>query len=625
MNPITFIHFFNDCRLDSNVISNIKNTMQKESSHKIDFLTLKSSILFQRKSKCTDNHIKISRDEVSGLAIINNSRVDNRKCLIDRLKEKKDITDDELILKLYLKYGEESFKLIEGSFAFIIFNDSNGKIIAARDFFGQNSLYYFINDNFFIISSRISPLLQSGLIKKKSLNSKKILEFLFQEFQKDEQTIYKEVFKLKGGYFLTIENKNLSQNEYFNFNKKPIFFSNKKEAIEALKEIFTKIITEQSSHFNGSISSTLSGGLDSSSIASVLSSIDEERHQLHTISSHFVGLTEKEANLTNESSFINDVLNKIDSNNTRLLLCYDKHGPIHDVKRNWITSEIPCGIINGYMHAQLYQQVRKINNEVIFDGLFGDEVISHGTNKLYEDILQFNLPNYFREVWFLKKNKMLGSMKNKILHDIFKPIYNYLVNLKKTKKKPGLYFSLNNFSQIIKANENTLKFLNTYKNSRMQKFNSDYEEQIKLYESGIIEHSIEQLNQLAIINNINLAFPFLDKRIVETCLRIPVKYKIEKGFTRIHFKEALKDFLPQSIYKRQSKANISPFARNQLNNCYGKYLEDITKNKELQKIINMSELRKLYEKGISAYFLYVLFFNLISLHLWINNNNMTIE
>jgi len=39
----------------------------------------------------------------------------------------------------------------------------------------------------------------------------------------------------------------------------------------------------------------------------------------------------------------------------------------------------------------------------------------------------------------------------------------------------------------------------------------------------------------------------------------------------------------------------------------------------------MSELRKLYEKGISAYFLYVLFFNLISLHLWINNNNMTIE
>ena len=71
-----------------------------------------------------------------------------------------------------------------------------------------------------------------------------------------------------------------------------------------------------------------------------------------------------------------------------------------------------------------------------------------------------------------------------------------------------MYFSLNDFSNVIKINENTSDFIKIYKNTRLHQFRSDHEEQIKLYNSGIIEHSIEQLNQLAKNNDINLAFPF---------------------------------------------------------------------------------------------------------------------
>ena len=38
----------------------------------------------------------------------------------------------------------------------------------------------------------------------------------------------------------------------------------------------------------------------------------------------------------------------------------------------------PYGIINGYVHESIYQECRKKNIKYLFDGLFGDEIVSHG-------------------------------------------------------------------------------------------------------------------------------------------------------------------------------------------------------------------------------------------------------
>ena len=393
--------------------------MQTDPNQEICSLNIKSSVLLQVNSKQLSDNKNTLIDEESGFVILNNSRIDNRKSLIKQLNLKDNITDVHLILNLYLKYKEESFKLIEGPFAFIIFDNLNRNVTAAKDFFGQSSLYYFINEDFFIASSNISPLLQCNEIKGKSLNSKKILEFIFQEFERDDKTIYQDISKLKGGHFLKIKDNRIFQKEYFNFNKNINFFHNKKVANKELKDTFIKVIKEQASLYDGLISSTLSGGLDSSSIASVLSSINKEKTKLHTISSFFNGLSDKDFDLTNESQYINDALNYINTKNTKLMLFHDKHGPLYDVKNNWINSDLPCGIINGYMHTKIYEQVKKAKSEILFDGLFGDEVISHGTNKLYEDIIKCNLVNYFREIFYLKKEEqMIGSVKNKILQDL---------------------------------------------------------------------------------------------------------------------------------------------------------------------------------------------------------------
>ena len=44
---------------------------------------------------------------------------------------------------------------------------------------------------------------------------------------------------------------------------------------------------------------------------------------------------------------------------------------------------------------------------------------------------------------------------------------------------------------------------------------------------------------------------------MQFCLDVPIEFKFKDGISRHYFKEAIKDYVPKSIYSRNSKADIS--------------------------------------------------------------------
>ena len=88
-----------------------------------------------------------------------------------------------------------------------------------------------------------------------------------------------------------------------------------------------------------------------------------------------------------------------------------------------------------------------------------------------------------------------------------------------------------------------------YKKTRMYHFKSDRDEQFKLFNSGLIEFALEQLYEISKQRNIETIYPFLDKRILKSALNVPVSLKLRNGVTRYYFKEAIKDLLPDELYK----------------------------------------------------------------------------
>ena len=55
-------------------------------------------------------------------------------------------SDTEVILRLYEKYGVESFRLLDGMYSFSIYDGRLDKLFVARDYFGEKPLYYLYDE-----------------------------------------------------------------------------------------------------------------------------------------------------------------------------------------------------------------------------------------------------------------------------------------------------------------------------------------------------------------------------------------------------------------------------------------------------------------------------------------------
>ena len=67
-------------------------------------------------------------------------------------------SDTEVILKLYQEFGVDSFRMLDGMFAFSIYDSITNKIYCVRDFFGEKPLYYFSNNKSIAWSSELKSL-----------------------------------------------------------------------------------------------------------------------------------------------------------------------------------------------------------------------------------------------------------------------------------------------------------------------------------------------------------------------------------------------------------------------------------------------------------------------------------
>ena len=96
----------------------------------------------------------------------------------------------------------------------------------------------------------------------------------------------------------------------------------------------------------------------------------------------------------------------------------------------------PYGIINGYVHESIYDECRRKNIKYLFDGLFGDEIVSHGIYRLNELVKRGNLLIFLYELIMLRLNGVIHSLRGQIKNYFIQPIKNVF-------KKP---FSLTRFN-----------------------------------------------------------------------------------------------------------------------------------------------------------------------------------
>jgi len=188
-------------------------------------------------------------------------------------------TDTEVVLAAYQEWGEDCLHRFNGMFAFVIYDTQAKKVFGARDRFGIKPFYYYHDHNTFIFASEI-PVILSASNKKLGANDQVIFDYLaFNRTDQTQDTFFKNIYKLQHGHAFEIQNSEFRIKKWYDLKQ---HIGNSFNNPSEYKDIFSDAVKLRL-RSDVPVGVCLSGGLDSSSIVSVLLN-DFDKKDLNTFS-----------------------------------------------------------------------------------------------------------------------------------------------------------------------------------------------------------------------------------------------------------------------------------------------------------------------------------------------------
>lgn len=211
------------------------------------------------------------------------ARIDDRVNLVNKLGMKKEINldktpDSELILYAYRKWGEDCLEHLLGDFAFVIWDNRNKKVFCARDRFGMKQLYFSKVHNSLILSNSLNTINQHPSISRK-LNDKSIAGFLLygdHTWLDKSLTVFEDVTSLLPAHKLIFQNGKIKTQKYWDISSNLPLIKYQKESdyLDHFREIFKTAVEDRIR--TPSIAISMSGGMDSTSIAATIRELEKE-------------------------------------------------------------------------------------------------------------------------------------------------------------------------------------------------------------------------------------------------------------------------------------------------------------------------------------------------------------
>lgn len=432
-------------------------------------------------------------------------------------------SDTEVLLKLYDLKGLDMLLDLNGMFAFVIYDSKKKTLFGAVDSFSIKPLYYLNSNNKFSFSSEIKPLLELDNDNKKlSLNS--INSFFQLQYIPFEDTIYEDIKKLKNNHYFLFD---LTKNDLkiFNYQRKKniLKFENYSEIVSHGKETIKKSIKNWSLS-DVPIACSLSGGLDSSLIASIFASNSNKKIKTLTVG------YEGEDKLHDERYYANIMSKYINSEHIEIVINpNDILADLHKIFQN--LSEPYAGSLASW---HVYNNLK--NEKVIFTGTGGDEIFGNygkWKNYLLSDFFLKNSLDFFTSQKLTDLNFFYGFFYKKIFYE--KEI-NKLMHHKSNLNLNNLIHSLIKFnSQGIKKNVQEIDF-----NLQLP------------YEFLYVT------DRLSMMNSIETRTPFLDNSMVDFINSVPSKHMSKIYNSKKLLKDIAFGQVPKEIIERPKMGFVLP-------------------------------------------------------------------
>lgn len=461
----------------------------------------------------------ISRDE--RYIITYNGEVYNfkkiKEDLINKGYEFNSNTDTEVILNAFIEWGIDSFKKLDGMFAFVIYDKKKEELYGIRDRYGIKPFYYITNSDGFFFSSEMKAFTYSNILKKREINFEVLDLYLTLRYVPGNKTMLKGVNKLMPGHFLKYSKNSFENKKYASSNLEE---KNGSNLVSKFDKKFSNAISKQMVS-DVEVGAFLSGGLDSSYIVSKASKIS--KGQLKTFSAGF--------KRDSELPFAQKVSDKFNTTHKDFTLTSFHLDELKKII--WYLDE-PIGdaaVIPTYKLSSMASKDVK----VVLSGEGADEFL--GGYKKYKTLL------------FLNKFRWIG-----------KYLYFFIPENKIQFQRLKLFMKAKNFN--LAYFESTGVFSSTEKKNllkRKLKNNSlnIFKENVNLNDmlmfdinNWLVDDLFLKNDKMTMAHSLESRVPFLDNDFIDFVSSLPLKLKIKGNEEKIILRRNLEKVLPE-ISKRE--------------------------------------------------------------------------
>jgi len=500
-------------------------------------------------------------NEDDSVWIVYNGEIYNHRELRPMLEERGHIyrssSDTETIIHLYEEFGPSGVERLRGMFAYAIWDGRRRRLVIARDRLGIKPLYYVMRDDGALyFASEIKALVEAGAILPE-LNYHALADYAANRYTSGEETLFHGVKRLPPSHTLVWRDGQIEIEQYWDLSfTKPDAPLNEAQYVERFSELFRECVK---SHLMADVplGMFLSGGIDSSAIAAVMSRLVKE-----PIKTFSVAFAEREAN---ELGYARAVALAFKTDHHEIIvsperffdhlpaLVYQEDEPIAH------PSSVPLYFVSDLAVKHV---------KVVLTGEGSDELLA-GYNKYRVAIYNLLLgrgyerltPRLLRNLVKKQIGKLNGaSGARRVLERTF---------LFMPAEIKDVYFD--NFAVFSPGRQRQLFTADAY--ARMRD-HDPYRAALAYIERSDAETLLDQLlvadlksylhellmkqDQMSMAASLESRVPFLDHKLVEFATRLPETMKLRGWTTKYVLRRAMRGVLPPRILTRKKMGFPTP-------------------------------------------------------------------
>ena len=445
-------------------------------------------------------------------------------------------SDTEVLLHGYEEWGDALPARLRGMFTFVIWDRSAKTLFGARDIFGIKPFYYYNVDGLFLFGSEIKSFLAHPGFHK-SLNERRLPEYLSIEYIPNAETMFENVYKLPGAHRFTWHDGEMKIDRYYDIR----YHIDESKTLEEWEDAITKTFSESvAAHqiADVEVGCFLSSGVDSSFV------VNEVAKGTPHVKSFSVGYAEEKYS---ELPYAQEFSKEIGVPSIANTVTADEFFEANRVIQWYLDEPMP-----NPAEVPLYylaQNARKYV-KVVLSGEGADELF--GGYPMYCQAVHFE--NYAHKVPAAVRRFLAGTARRA-------PYFKGKHFLVRGGMEPWQRYMRANY--VFESPADRDQYLKTdYGNPPPETFFKPYFDTVADLDeptalqwvdmhTWMLYDILLKADRMSMANSLELRVPFLDREMLELALSIPRRYRCDEEHTKIALRAAALRQLPESVAKRR--------------------------------------------------------------------------